>query len=201
MRWNRTAVAAIAGGAALLVGGGTALAGQNDAARGPQDRAARCQELVAKIAEKRGVTVEQLQAEIKAKLTARVDAALAAGRISAEQAAKLEERIANGELCKRAGAVKAKPAKRRGMLAAAAAFLGLDRAALRAQLPGSSLASLAQKQGKSVEALVDAMVAPAAERLEAKVAAGKLREQRADRILERLERLAGRLAARVVPAR
>ena len=96
-----------------------------------------------------------------AKLAARVDAALAAGRISAERAAKLKERIAQIELCKGA---KAKVA-RHGMLRAAADYLGLSAEELRAQLPGTSLAALAAKQGKSVERLKDAMLAPAKERL------------------------------------
>ena len=38
----------------------------------------------------------------------------------------------------------------RSMLRAAADFLGLNREQLRAQLPGTSLPGLAEKQGKSV---------------------------------------------------
>lgn len=193
MRWNRNAVAALVGGAALLAGGGTALAAQGDG-----DRAARCQERLAKIAEKRGVTVGQLQAEIRAKLTARVDAALAAGRISPERAARLKERIAQGEVCKKP-AVKATLA-RHGMLRAAAEFLGLTQAELRAQLPGTSLAALAQGQGKSVDALKAAMVAPAKAKLARAVAVGRVTQARAERILERLEAVAERLAQKVFPA-
>jgi predicted RNA-binding protein Jag len=161
----------------------------------------RCQAFIAKIAERRGVSVEQLEADIKAKLTAHVDAALAAGRISGDQAAKLKQRIAQGKFCKQAAAVKAKVVKQRGMLAAAAEFLRLDRAALKAQLPGTSLAALATKQGKTVEALVDAMVAPARERLEAAVEAKRLNDKRADRMLDRVERVAKRLAERTFPAK
>ena len=201
MRLNRNAVAALAGGAALLVGGGTALAGQESANPGQGDRMARCQALVAKIAEKRGVSVEQLEADMKAKANAHVDAALAAGRISAEQAAKLKERIGQFELCKQAAAPKAKVAKRRGMLAAAAEFLGLDKAALKAQLPGTSLAALAKKQGKTLEQLVDAMVEPAQERLAAALEAKRLSPARAERLLDRAERIAKRLAEHKFPAK
>ena len=201
MRFNRNAIAALVGGVALLAGGGSAFASQSDGARGTQDGMSRCQAFVAKIAERRGISVEQLEADIKAKLTAHVDAALAAERISADQAAKLKERIAQGQFCKQAAAVKAKVVKRRGMLAAAAEFLGLDKAALGAQLPGSSLAALAKKQGKTVEALVDAMVAPARERVEAAIEAKRLNEKRAERILDRVERVAKRLAERTFPAK
>jgi hypothetical protein len=87
-----------------------------------------------------------------------------------------------------------------GMLRAAAEFLGLDRAELRAQLPGTSLASLAERQGKSVSALRAAMIARANARLEKAVASGSITQARADRALERLEKLADRLAIRVFPS-
>ena len=41
------------------------------------------------------MTAAQLEAQIKARLGARVDAALAAGKISAERAAALKQRIAS----------------------------------------------------------------------------------------------------------
>ena len=122
---NRTTVAALAGTAALLVGGGTALAGRDDGSQ-----SARCQERLAKIAEKRGVSVAQLEAEIKARLLARVDAAEKAGRISSERAAALRERIEEGSLC--AGGRHANVRHGiRGMFRAAADFLGLTPIELR----------------------------------------------------------------------
>lgn len=87
-----------------------------------------------------------------------------------------------------------------GMLRAAAEFLGLDRAELRAQLPGTSLAALAEKQGKSVAALEAAMIAPAQARLEQAVASGRIMQARADRALERLETPAHRVATKVFPS-
>jgi hypothetical protein len=85
------------------------------------------------------------------------------------------------------------------MLHAAARFLGLDREELREQLPGTSLAALAEKQGKSVSALEAAMVAPAKHRLAKAVADGKLTQARADAVLERLEAAADSLAHHVFP--
>ena len=195
MTLNRNAVGAIAAGAALLVGGGSAFAAQNQG-----DPAARCEALLAKIAERRGVSVDQLEADAKARLTARVDAALAAGRISADRAAQLKERIAQGALCKVGAGVKAKVAKH-GMLRAAATYLGLNASQLRTQLPGTSLAALAAKQGKSVEGLKSAMLAPAKSRLAKVVASGRLTKARADQALERLEQIVDRLVELTFPSK
>ena len=85
------------------------------------------------------------------------------------------------------------------MLSAASDFLRLDRAELRAQLPGSSLAALAEKQGKTVSALEAAMVAPAKARLAKAVANGRITQARADAALKRLETAAERLATKVFP--
>ena len=70
MRLNRHAVGVFAASATLLVGGGAALA-----ASAGGDRGSMCEQRLAKIAENRGVSVEQLQADIKARLLARIDAA------------------------------------------------------------------------------------------------------------------------------
>ena len=192
---NRTTAAALTGTAALLVGGGTAIAGQDDGSR-----SARCQERLAKIAEHRGVSVAQLEAEIKARFLARVDAAEKAGRISSERAAALRERIEEGSLC--AGGRHAKVRHGvRGMFAAAADFLGLSNGELRAQLPGTSLAALAQKQGKSVDALKAAMLAPAKAKLAKAVEADRITQAQASRLLERLARLVDRLVSRTFPAK
>ena len=194
MRLDRKALAALVGGAAVLLGSGTALAAQGDG-----DRAARCEARLAKIAERRGISVEQLEANIAARLTARVDAALVAGKISAERAAMLKERIAQGVLCK--GAVVKVKLARRGTLRAAAEYLGLSPQQLRSQLPGTSLGALAQKQGKSVDGLKAAMLAPAKAKLAKAVQAGRIPQARADQALERLAKLVDRLVVKTFPAR
>jgi hypothetical protein len=82
------------------------------------------------------------------------------------------------------------------MMGAAAKFLGLDREELREQLPGNSLAGLAEKQGKKVADLKNAMLAPAKERLAKAVSNGRITQARADEVLEKLEMLADRLASK-----
>jgi hypothetical protein len=193
MTMNRKAVAALVGVGALLVGGGSALAGggKTDGERGK-----RCQERVARAAEKHGMSAAELEAAIKARLVARVDAALAAGRIDAEQAAKLKQRIAGSTLCPRPAA----KLRVHGLLQTAATYLGLTKAELRAQLPGTSLAALAAKQDKSVDGLKAALLAPAKARLARAVASGKLPQARADAKLARLSALVDRLVAETFPA-
>jgi hypothetical protein len=194
MRPNRLAVGALAASATLVVAGGVALASSSDG-----NRTTRCDARVARIAERRGITVDQLEANVKSRRLARVDAAEKAGRISPERAAGLRERVAVGSLCEAAEKARV-PFAVRGLPRAAANFLGLDRDELRAQLSGTSLAALAQKQGKSSAALEAAMVAPAKARLGKSVASGKLTQARADALLDRLERAADRLAVHVFPA-
>ena len=190
MRVDRYAVGALVGASALLVGGGAALAGNGKSQE-------RCEAMLAKVAEKRGVSVEALKADLQKKLLERIDAALAAGKITPERAAALKQRVSEGNLCRPGRQHKHIAVK--GMMRAAAEFLGLGREELRAQLPGTSLAALAQKQGKSVDSLEAAMIAPARERLAKAVASGKISQQRADEALEKLEALAGKLAEKVFP--
>jgi hypothetical protein len=197
MRLNRNTVGAFAATATLLVGGGAAFAsssGKDEQGRAP------CEARLERIAEQRGISVERLTAQVKARLLARIDAAEKAGRISSERAAKLRERVAAASICGARHHAVARIAAR-GMLRAAAAFLELDRRELRSQLPGTSLAALAGKQGKSVSAIEAAMVAPAKVRLARAVANGRITQARADAAAARLEQAAEQLAAHVFPKR
>lgn len=195
MRTSRTAVAVIAGATALLVGGGTALAHRGDA----DERGERCKTRFQRIAEARGLTVTQLEALIEARLLARIDTALAAGRISSEQAARLRLRIQSGNPC--SGARHAVRHGIRRLMGSAADYLDLTRAELRAQLTGNSLAALALKQGKTVAGLKAAMLAPAKARLARAVADGRITQAQASERLAKLESLVDRLLVKAFPAR
>ena len=195
MGLDRTTFAALAGATALLAGAGAALAGEDN-----PDRSARCEERLARIAERQGISVAELEARIKARALARIEAALEAGRISNERAAALRQRVAEGNLCpgRRHGRVASTA---RGMLCAAGEYIGLTKEQLRAQLPGTSLTALAEKQGQSVVGLKAAMVAPGKERIAKALAAGKITQAQADNALARLQKLADNLASRVFPAK
>ena len=195
MRTNRYVAAAATGAVALLIGGGAAFAGQD-----AEDKGARCEARLAKIAEKQGLTVAEVEAKARARLTARVDAALQSGRVSSERAAMLKERIAAGSLCGRGHALRARLGRHR-LLAAAAEFLGFQRAELRAALPGTSLSALAEKQGKSVADLKTAMVEPVRAKLAKAVEENRISQERADRLLERIENRVDRIVVKTFPAR
>lgn len=197
MSVNRSFVVAVVGIVALIASAGAALAA---ASAGRDDRAARCDARLAKAAERRGISAEQLEARIEARRLARVDAALRAGRISPQRAAALRARISTRELCTRPPLVRIALAHR-PLLRAAAGYLDLRPGELRAQLPGTSLAALAQARGRSVEGLEAAMLAPAQARLARAVATGRLAQARADRMLSRLEQRIDRLVQRIFPAR
>lgn len=192
VRVDRYKVGALVGATTMLVGGSAALAGNG---KGQE----RCEARLAKIAEKKGVSVDALKAGMQSKLLARIEAAVQAGKISPERAAALKQRVAEGNLC-RVGHVR-KHMAARGMMRAAAEFLGLSKEQLKAQLPGTSLAALAQKQSKSVDALKAAMVAPAKERLAKAVANGKIAQAKADAALAKLEQQATKLAEKVFPTK
>ena len=75
-----------------------------------------------------------------------------------------------------------------GGLDAAATYLGVSEEELDNQLEaGKSLADVARAKGKSVDGLVDALVADAKNRLDEEVSEGDLTRAQADQILSRLE--------------
>jgi hypothetical protein len=158
--------------------------------------------LVDQVAARLGVTPEQLRSAFRATLVARVDAAVAAGKLTPEQGARLKERIAKASRLG-LGAVSGNRkafGERLGRLHAkgpAATYLGMTRQELLAELrKGQSLAQIAKAHGKTVDGLVAAMVAPLKARLAKAVENDRLTKQHADALLERitdgLERLVQR---------
>ena len=182
-------LAAVAAAVTLAAGASSALAADRPS-------------LVDQVAARLGVTPEQLRSAFRATLVARVDAAVAAGKLTPEQGARLKERIAKASrlgLGALAGNRKAF-AERPGRLhakAPAATYLGMTRQALLAELrKGQSLAQIARARGKSVDGLVTAIVAPLKARLAKAVENDRLTKQRADALLERVTDLTERLVQR-----
>jgi len=160
------------------------------------------------VAARLGITGDQLRAAFKAELNARIDAAVAAGRLTPEQGAKLKERVANakglGIVVRRAFAERHKGLGLVGRivqvhrLGAAAKYLGMTPKELRtARQSGRSLAQIAASKGKSVDGLVAAIVAPAKARAAKAVSNGKLTQQRADELIARLTERVKALVERV----
>ena len=169
MRWNsKRTVAAVAGVAALAAGGGVGYAAsQNDS----DDRTARGAHL-ADVAERLGISEEELAAAFQAEALERLDAAVAAGRIDEERAAGIRERIEQGEPPLRPRHDGALHALRPGFIETAAEYLELEPRELLGELRDATLAEVAEEQGKTAEGLEEALVDEAREHIHELVTEG-----------------------------
>ena len=188
-RSRKWTFAAVAAAAVVVAGAGAAIA----ATRGhsPQQES---QTVLNDAAKELGVTPAKLRSAIENALVKRVDAAVADGRLTKEQADDLKARIRTGDVPLLAPRLHPGRGhahghfKRFGKLEAAASYLGVDRAELREALrSGESLADVAREKGKSVDGLVAALMKSATERLDAAVAAGRLTDAQRDEVASRLE--------------
>ncbi len=158
------------------------------------------------VAARLGITGDQLRTAFKAELNSRIDAAVAAGKLTPEQGAKLKERVANAKGLG-IGARRAFTKKHKALVARivrvnrlhlAAKYLGMTPKEIRtARQDGQSLAQIATSKGKSVDGLVAAIVAPAKARAAKAVSNGRLTQQRADELIARLTERAQALVQRV----
>jgi hypothetical protein len=178
----------IVGGTAALaavLGGGAALAADQLSPTEESDA------IVQDAAKQLGVSADKLDAALKQALENRVDAAVAAGRLTKAQGAELKQRIEAGEMP--LIGVGHGPGGHRGHhgfvdFAAAATYLGVTEAKLRASLEdGDSLAEIAKANGKTAAGLADALVAAAKADLDEKVASGRLTSAQRASILADLE--------------
>jgi AraC-like DNA-binding protein len=182
------------GAVALLAaaGGGAAIAASKSS---PADEN---QAIINDAAQQLGISPSRLSDALKKALGDRVDAAVAAGRITKAQGDALKQRLESGNAPLLFG-------PHRGFghfgfrgLDAAATYLGLTEAQLRAELEGGkTLAQVAQAHGKSVGGLVDALFADAKQHVDAAVAAGRLTQSEANDLLNGLhDRITSRVNSR-----
>ena len=172
-------VALAAGGA---VGGALA-------ASGTFDPKAERQAFLNDAAGRLGVTSTKLEDALKAAAIDRVDAALAAGQITKDEADAMKAAINAGQLP--IGIPGAGPGFHHGFgfrggafLDAAATYLGLTDDQPRTQLEsGKSLADVANAQNKSVDGLKQAMIAALQSKLDQAVKDGRLTSDQENQIL------------------
>lgn len=171
------AVAALAGAGGAIAAGG--LGSSEDQ-----------QAIIDDAAKTLGVEPEALENALEDALAERLDKAVAAGRLTEDQASEMKERLKSGSLPLFGGRG---PGHHHGLhagasLEAAASFLGVTEAELREQLEdGKSLADVAEAEGKSVAGLESALLAAATEKLDEAVQAGRLTDAQRDEALERFE--------------
>jgi len=180
--------AAVIGAAVAVAAGGTV--GGALAASGTFDPAAEHQAFLNDAAGRLGVTSAKLDAALKAAAIDRVDAALAAGRITKPEADAMKAAINSGKLPLGVGPGLRDHGDMHGgkFLDAAATYLGLSEDQLRTQLEsGKSLADVAKAQGKSVDGLKQAILSDAQAKLDQAVKDGRLTSAQHDQILADLK--------------
>ena len=146
------------------------------------------------------VTPAQLEAALRGAFDARIDAAVAAGKITKEQAEAMKQRSKDGGLPLFGGGRghggfgdgdrgdHGGPHGHHGAgLKTAATYLGLTEAQLRAELEsGKSLADVAKAKGKTVAGLKETLKADLKTKLDAAVKAGRITQAQADEMLARM---------------
>jgi len=138
---------------------------------------------LARVAEKLGVSEDELQTAIDEARTETLDEAVAEGTLTEEQAERLQEgkfpfRGFGGRLWHRHGDV----------MGAAAEVLDMPQADLMEQLrDGNSLAEVAEAQGMDVETFKAALLDQVQAQLNELVADGDLTQEQADEIFQRTE--------------
>jgi hypothetical protein len=155
--------------------------------------AAESKAVVEDAAEQLGVDPTKLSDALKRALEHRIDEAVEAGTLTEQQGTAMKQRLESDDFPLFGGPAFGHPHRGFGHhgfadLSAAAGFLGLTQAALREELhDGNTLADVAKAQGKSVDGLVDALVAAATDKLDGAVAAGRLTKAQRDEIVGGLE--------------
>jgi hypothetical protein len=174
------------------------------------------------LAQHLGISTAKLQDAAKAAALDQVDNALAAGRITKEQADALKARISSGDYPLSGRGFGAGPGfgaggfgrglfgpvpfgppgiGLRGSLETITDYLGLSRQDLAQKLrDGQSLAQIAKAQGKSVDGLVSAIVDAAKKRLDKAVAAGWLTAEQEKNVLDRLKTMVESMVDATPPA-
>jgi hypothetical protein len=161
------------GAAALLIaagGGAAAVAGTQGSAPGDESKA-----IIDDAAGQLGISPDKLTNALKKALMDRVDAAVAAGRITKAEGDELKARIQADNFPIIGGIHRGfGHFLFFGSLDAAASYLGLTEAQLHNELEsGKSLAQVAKDRGKSVDGLVNALLARVEKKIEA---SGRLTE-------------------------
>jgi ribosomal protein S20 len=196
MRRSRKLAFAAAGTAALLVvglGAAGAVAASRIFSPGEQSKA-----VIDDAAAQLGVKPKELSDALGQALKNRIDAAVDAGVLTEEQAARLKERIDEGEYPFllgpgfRAGGFGGDfgargPGHHADILETAASYLGMSADELRAALDGKTLAEIAKDKGKSADGLVAALVAAEEKKIDEAVAGGRITKAEAAEIKSRLQ--------------
>ena len=148
--------------------------------------------LFEKVADKLGITQDQLTNAVKSSETELIDEALANGTITQDRADKLKERIASSDhIILPGGGRHGKGGGCHGgpgpILNDVAGVLGIDKEVLMNDLRnGQSLAEIAQAQGQNVDDFKAALLDNAHQKLNDLVGQSQLTQDKADQMFQRL---------------
>jgi predicted DNA-binding protein (UPF0251 family) len=170
----------------LIAAGGGAAAVAASQSNSPSDES---KAIIDDAAGQLGISPDKLTNALKKALLDRVDAAVAAGRITKAEGDALKARIQSEDFPIIGGPHGGfRPFPFFGSLDAAANYLGLTEAQLANELQsGKTLAQVAKDHGKSVSGLIDAMVASAKQKLDEAVADGRLTKAQETEMLNGLK--------------
>ena len=189
MELKRKIVAGAA--AALAVGGAGAGIAATRMGSSPADES---KAVISDAAQQLGIEPSRLSSALKKALEDRVDAAVAAGRITKAEGNDLKQRIESDEFPLFGPPILGLGVHHFGPfifpgLSTAASYLGLSESQLRDKIDsGKSLAQIAKDEGKSVDGLVAALKDELKQHLDEAVSAGRLTKVQEDRILSDADR-------------
>jgi hypothetical protein len=171
----------VAAGATLAIAGGGVAIGATQFGSPSEES----QAVVNDAAKQLGVTPTALSNALKQALMNRVDAAVAAGRLTKAQGDAIKARIQSGSVPFFGfGAGPGGPHHFGEDLQVAADYLGLTTDQLRSQLQsGKTMAAIAKEKGKSVDGLIDALYNAVKKDLDQAVADGRLTKEQEQTIL------------------
>jgi hypothetical protein len=188
-------------GAAVVVaaaGGGVAVAASKDTSPGAESKA-----VIDDAAKQLGIPSAKLSAALKTALADRVDAAVAAGRITKAQGDAMKQRIQSGDFPVLGGFHGGRFGHHDGLfpgLVPAAGYIGVTEAQLRTELEsGKTLAQVAQAHGKTADGLIAALVAASKSRLDKAVSAGRITKAQEDQLVSNLKARITELVNRTGP--
>lgn len=184
-------------GAAALVaaaGGGVAVAASQDTSPGAESKA-----IIDDAAKQLGIPSAKLSDALKTALADRVDAAVAAGRITKAQGDAIKQRIQSGDFPVLGGFHEGF-GHHGGGLDGAADYIGITGEQLRAELEsGKTLAQVAKAHGKTADGLIAAMVAAEQKELDAAVTSGRITKAQEDQMVSNLKARITELVNRTGP--
>ena len=190
-------------GAAVVVaaaGGGVAVAASQDTSPGAESKA-----VIDDAAKQLGIPSAKLSDALKTAFADRVDAAVAAGRITKAQGDAMKQRIQSGDFPVLGGFHGGGFGHHDGLflgLDPAASYIGVTEAQLRTELEsGKTLAQIAKAHGKTADGLIAALVAASKSRLDAAVSAGRITKAQEDQLVPNLKARIADLVNRTGPPR